>query len=105
MMSTGLFRQVVPMGSGAPADFLLEGFASEIYADLRDRGKPAAVLEIKFFLTDLASGAVVWNRDFAKRVAMPNAGADAFAGAINQALSQALADLGQELAAAQLAAH
>jgi len=102
--SARIFREVLPTGSGAQADYLLEGFTGALYADIRDAAKPAAVLEIKFLLTDASSGAVVWNHDYAQRVTMANASADAFASAMNQALSQLLTELGGELANLRLPA-
>jgi cholesterol transport system auxiliary component len=101
--SAKVFREVLPTASSASADYILEGFVGALYADVRDRTKPAAVLEIKFLLTDAGSGSVVWNRDFARRVAMSNDSADAFASAMNQALGELLKDLGTELAGARLA--
>jgi len=103
LSSAKVFREVLPTASSAQADYLLEGFAGALYADVRDRAKPAAVLEIKFLLTDAGSGSVVWTHDFARRVAMSNDSADAFASAMNQALSELLTELATELAGARLA--
>ena len=105
MAASNAFRRVVPPGATADeGDFVLDGFASELYGDARDAARPAAVLAITFYLssTKAAVPSVLWSREYRQRVAFTGSDPEALARAWNAALSTILADLVRDLAAADL---
>jgi cholesterol transport system auxiliary component len=100
-----VFRRVIPPGA-APDDseYVLDGFVSELYGDLRDAGKPAAVLTATFYLSSATSptAKVLWSKEYRQRVPAADGSPDALARAWNAALSAMLAELARDLAAADL---
>jgi cholesterol transport system auxiliary component len=105
LTAAGVFRRVIPPGA-APDDgeYVLDGFATELYGDARDEAKPAAVMAVTFYLSSASAVTprVLWSREYRQRVAVADAGPDALARASNAALSAILADLARDLAAASL---
>jgi cholesterol transport system auxiliary component len=101
-----VFTVVTRPGVVVDADWILDGFVGALHADARDVAKPAAVLEITYFLSRDDGGASppVWSRAYAKRVAFAAASTDAYVTALNAALSDILAELARDLAAAPLPA-
>jgi ABC-type uncharacterized transport system auxiliary subunit len=86
------------------AQWVLDGFAASIYADYRDKAKPAAQLDISYYLTS-ATGTEqtpVWRHEYRERVPMREASAQAYAEALNQAFAEILAQLSRDLAGATL---
>jgi len=105
MSASNAFRRVVPPGATADdGDYVLDGFASELYGDVRDAGKPAAVLTVTFFLSsaNAAIPTVIWSREYRQRVGFTGSDPEALVRAWNAALSTILADLTRDLAAAEL---
>jgi ABC-type uncharacterized transport system auxiliary subunit len=104
LAASNVFRRVVPFGAVSDeGDYVLDGFVSELYADTRDAAAPAAVITVTYYLTPASFGsAVVWSREYRKRTKVSGAGPDAIAGGWNAALSDVLADLARDLAAAEL---
>jgi len=105
LTASNAFRRVVPPGATADeGDHVLDGFVSELYADVRDPAKPAAVLAVTFYLSpaDAAVRRVLWSRDYRQRVPASDTTSDALARAWNTALSTILADLARDLGAAEL---
>ena len=100
------FTQVAGPGSAADAQWVLDGFASAIYADYRDKAKPAAELDVTYYLTSTTNAEQTprWTREYRQRVPMREATPQAYAEALNQALGKILADLAQDLASARLPA-
>ena len=101
------FTVVTRPGVVVDADWVLDGFVGAFHADARDAAKPAAVLEITYFLSrdDGGASAPVWSRAYAKRIAFATSSTDAYVTALNAALSEILAELARDLAAAQLPAR
>jgi cholesterol transport system auxiliary component len=100
-----VFRRVIPPGAAPDdSDYVLDGFATELYDDLRDAAKPAAVISVTFYLSsaNAVTPNVVWSHDYTQRVAASDSSPDALARATNTALSAVLADLARDLAAAKL---
>jgi cholesterol transport system auxiliary component len=104
LAAANVFRRTIPPGASDTGDFLLDGFASELYGDARDAAKPAAVLAITFYVSpaDAATPRVIWSREYRQRVAFTGSSPDALAEAWNTALTTILADLARDLAAADL---
>jgi len=98
------FASVAGPGNGTDAQWVLDGFATAIYADYRDRTKPAAELDITYYLTATANAEQTprWTREYRQRVAMREATPQAYAEALNQAFGMILVDLARDLAAANL---
>ncbi len=99
-----VFSVVTRPGAVTDADWVLDGFVGALNADARDANKPAAVLEITYFLSrdDGGVSSPVWSRAYAKRVAFPVSNTEAYVAALNSALSEILAELARDLAAVQL---
>jgi hypothetical protein len=94
---------VLPAGTNADGDYVLEGFVSELYGDYRG-GDRTAVLSAKFFLIDASvlSGVPVWETELRQRVALPSDSPEALAAGINAAWAAMLNDLARAIAQAKL---
>ena len=102
-----VFTVVTRPGIVVDSDWILDGFVGTLHADARDASRPAAVLEITYFLSrdDGGASAPVWSRAYARRVAFAGSSTDAFVTALNTAFSEILVELTRDLAAAQLPAR
>ncbi len=95
------FKYIIGPSSELTANYVLEGSANALYGDFRDLNKPAAVLEIEFFLRnqDPEKSGIVLHRRYTKSVAIGRRSPDALATGWNQALeaivSMLVADLGK----------
>lgn len=99
-----VFGTVLPLGVPADSDWLLEGFVGAIYGDARVPAQSAAVLQITYYLsrTSAGSGTPFWNRAYEKRIPFEGGSSNRYVTALNTALSEILADLARDLAAATL---
>ena len=104
LATANVFRRVIPPGATDAGDFVLDGFASELYGDLREPGRPVAAVAITYYLLPAVSIVpnVVWSREYVQRVPVAEATPDGFARAWNTALAAILADLARDLAVAEL---
>jgi len=102
-----VFTVVTRPGVVVDADWVLDGFVGTLHADARDAASPAAVLQVTFYLSrdDGGASAPVWSHAYFKRVAFTGSNTDAYVTALNGALSEVLAELAQDLAAANLPAR
>jgi cholesterol transport system auxiliary component len=102
----GAFAHVAAPGSAADAQWELDGFASAIYADYQDKAKPAAELDITYYVTSTENSEQTprWTREYRERVPMRDATAQAYAEALNQAFGNILGQLARDLASANLGA-
>ena len=99
------FARIAGPGATADAEWVLDGFVSALYADMREPGKPAAELVITFYLTSAAGGAErtpQWSREYRRHAPMRASSAVAFAEALNGAFGEICAELARDLASLPL---
>lgn len=98
------FTRVAGPGAAGEAEWVLDGFVTALYADMRESGKPVAELDITYYLTPTAGAqeTPVWTREYRRRVPMRDATPGAYAQALNAAFGDTIAELARDLAAAQL---
>ena len=104
LAAASVFRRTIPPGAADAGDYVLDGFASELYGDARDAAKPVAVVAITFYLSPAHAMTpnVIGSREYRQRAPAAEATPEALARAWNAALSTILADLARDLAAAEL---
>jgi ABC-type uncharacterized transport system auxiliary subunit len=104
LMRAKPFARVTGPGSSADAEWVLDGFASALYADTREAGKPAAELAITYYLG--SAGGIeqtpVWSREYRRHAAMRDSSPVAYAEALNAAFGEVVAELARDLASVQL---
>lgn len=100
----GTFTRVVAPGPPVDADWVLAGFVSALYADVREPARAAAEVTITYYLSRAEGGlgVPVWSREYTRRVPVANASATAYAAGLNIAVGEIVAELAKDLAAAQL---
>ena len=96
-----MFTRVVPPGSGADADYTLEGFVSSLYADASAGGLGAAELVVTYYLIPAGGGGGVpgWSKEYRRHVDLTTRTPAAYAMALNQACGDVLAELTRDLSA------
>lgn len=106
MAAARVFTGVLPLGIPAESDWLLEGFVGAIYADARVAAQSVAVLQVTYYLSRAAAGTGTpfWNRAYERRIAFETGSTTRYVTALNTALSEILAELTRDLAAATLPA-
>ncbi len=104
LASASAFRRVIPPGAADAGDYVLDGFVSEFYGDMRDAAKSVAVIAITYYVSpaNAATPNVIWSREYRQRAPAADTSPEALARAWNVALSAILADLARDLAAAEL---
>jgi cholesterol transport system auxiliary component len=100
------FSRIAGPGASVDAEWVLDGFASALYADTREAGKPAAELAITYYLTRSggAEQTPVWSHDYRRHAPMRDSSATAFAEALNAAFGEIVAELARDLASVRLPA-
>jgi|KBSMisStandDraft_5_1062788.scaffolds.fasta_scaffold1059028_2 cholesterol transport system auxiliary component len=100
LVSAKPFTRIAGAGAAADADWVLDGFASALYADTRDAGKPIAALTITYYLTSATGGeqTPVWTHEYTRRAPMRDGSEVAYADALNTAFGEIVAELAQDLA-------
>jgi cholesterol transport system auxiliary component len=105
LQAAQLFETVAPLsGSRARDARRLRTFVNEMYADVRDRAQPTAVLSVQFYIvSENESGKPVRFGQQLRNVApMRDDSAQAYAEALSQALAAVLAELEKQLRSASL---
>lgn len=96
----GLFKAVHAPASPLTGDYVLEGFVTEMYGDVHDAQKPAAILSLRLYLRRAgADGAFVFERAYRERAAIGEFSSEALMRGYGAALSRMLTALERDLAA------
>jgi uncharacterized lipoprotein YmbA len=100
------FTRIAGPGATADADFVLDGFASALYADIRQAGKPAVEIAITYYLTPTSGGerTPIWSHEYRRHASMRDTSAAAYAEALNTAFAEIVDELTRDLAAIKLPA-
>ena len=93
------FKYVIGPSSQLQPNYVLEGSVNALYGDFRNLEKPAAVLEIEFFLhnEDSANPGIVLQKRYTKTVSLSGRSPDALVKGWSQALSAVLSELNSDL--------
>ncbi len=88
LADSGLFAQVLPMGSRILPNYTLEGNITALYGDFSKESTPAAVMEIRLFLLDNAGGTekVVFAKTYRAVTRVAEKTTEVFIHALNQSL-------------------
>jgi ABC-type uncharacterized transport system auxiliary subunit len=97
-----VFARVVPPGAPPDADYVLDGFVSALYEDVRDAARPSAEIVVAYYLARADSSAPVWAKEYRQRVPLTTASPDAYAAALSSAFGAIMAELAKDLAAVEL---
>ena len=98
-----VFASVSRPGAATSADWVLDGFVSALYADMRDAKQTAAVIEVTYYLSrDDGVSSPMWSQTYRKEVPVASSSTSAYVGGLNTALAEILADLARDLASAPL---
>lgn len=100
LQAAHLFETVAPLpGSRARHARRLQVFVNELYADVRDRARPAAVLSIQFYLLaeDDSGRPLRHGAQLRNVAAMRDDSAQAYAEALSRALTAVLEELERQL--------
>jgi cholesterol transport system auxiliary component len=104
LAASELFKYVVGPSNPLQPNYVLEGSINALYGDFRDPSRPAAVLEIEFFLYNQDPGAsgVSLQRRYEKSVPLSERSPEALVKGWDQALADIVAALLTDLKAADL---
>lgn len=100
LQRASLFESVAPAaGARAPHALLLQGTVNELYADVRDPHRPAAVLAIRFHVVDEIQPVrpLRMTAEVRRSVPMADASAGAFADGVSRAMTEVFEELEQRL--------
>ena len=103
LSASGLFAQVLGVGSALQPTHRLEANVTALYGDFRDRTSPKAVVELKVFLLKIADGVdpmPIFGRTYSATSAPAGQDADSLVMGFNDCMKTILTDLEEDLAAA-----
>ena len=100
----GVFARVVPPGAPPEGDYVLDGFVSALYGDVREPAKPAAEVAVTFYLSraDAGMGAPLWSKEYRRRAAVGSPVPESYAAALSSAFGEIYAELARDLATVKL---
>jgi uncharacterized lipoprotein YmbA len=99
LRSNGNFSAVVEAGSALKPDTLVEISVSQLFGDLRQSKRPAAVLTMRFVFFDAPNGVpgkVIFQQEYSQRIPLSAPTAAALMQAWNQGLVEILADVSSD---------
>jgi cholesterol transport system auxiliary component len=101
LSQTGLFARVIAGASHLQPTHGLEGNITALYGDLRDSAKPAAVMEIRFFLMedDTSKERLIWAKAYKGSCDVSEQTAQALVEAFDRCLERILSELEKDLEA------
>ena len=104
LAASELFKYVVGPSNPLQPNYVLEGSINALYGDFRDPSRPAAVLEIEFFLYNQDAGAsgVSLQKRYEKSVPLSEKSPEALIKGWDQALADIVAALQADLKAVNL---
>ena len=95
---SGVFRDVIEPGSALTPDRVAEIQVTEFYGDFRNKAEPAAVLSLRCTIFDTGSKQPVrLQKEYARRLALPERTAAGVVAGWNEALGQILGELVADL--------
>jgi ABC-type uncharacterized transport system auxiliary subunit len=99
----GVFTRVTPPGASSDADYVLDGFVSALYGDVRNPARPTAELAVRYYVSRADSASPFWSKEYRRSAPVASNVPEAFATALSAAFGEILAELARDLAAAELA--
>ncbi|HOW67669.1 MAG TPA: ABC-type transport auxiliary lipoprotein family protein [Candidatus Paceibacterota bacterium] len=95
------FKTVLSPTSLIEPDYFLEGQATELAGDFRDKTRPQAVMAIQFWLIENQTKPprLVWRQNYRCSIPLPGPSPEALVGGWNQALDQLLDRMATDLRA------
>ena len=97
-----VFARIVPPGAPPDADYVLDGFVSALYEDVRDTAKPSAEIIVAYYLARSDSTVPFWAKEYRQRVPLATTSPNAYATALSSAFGAIMAELSRDLAAVEL---
>lgn len=96
------FARVVPPGAPPDADYVLDGFVTSIYDDVRDAAKPSAEIVITYYLARSDNSMPFWAKEYRQRVPHTTTLPNAYAIALSAGFGTIMAELSSDLSAVEL---
>ncbi len=101
--SARVFARVVAPGAPPDADYILDGFVSALYEDLRNPAAPAADIVVTYYLARADNPVPFWSKEYRQQVPLSAASPGAYAAGLSTAFGAIMAELARDLAAVDLA--
>jgi ABC-type uncharacterized transport system auxiliary subunit len=98
-----VFARVVAPGAPPDADYVLDGFVTALYEDLRSSTAPAADIVVTYYLSRADNTVPFWSKEYRQHVPLTTASPDAYAAALSNGFATIMAELARDLAAVDLA--
>lgn len=101
LSESGLFKTVLDVGTAIDATHTLEGNATKMCGDFRDRSSPAAKMEIRIFLLKTEAGGEsvpVFGQTYRAGVSIESEGPEHLVEALDKCLEEILSKLEKDLA-------